>query len=145
MNARAGFSLVELVCAIFILGIGLAGLVQGITTALASSKEAERHTTAAFLAEGRVELLRGEGFLIRGVEEGEFDENFSAYRWKETVAEKSPEGLFEVQVAILSSNSGRVIYELDTLLFQPPVLSSSEEESTTNGGQQGNQRERARR
>ena len=53
MNApcrNSGFSLVEVMCAILILGIALAGLTEGVTTALTSSKESELQTTAALLA-----------------------------------------------------------------------------------------------
>ncbi len=114
MNPRAAFSLVELLCTIFILGIGLAGLTQGVTTALNSSKEAERNTTAALLAAGRIEMLRAEEFLIRGTEEGDFGDEFAAYRWRETITETSTEGLLEVGVSILSSDTGNVIYNLDT-------------------------------
>ena len=52
MKRNAGFSLIEVMCAVLILGIGIAGLTQGITTALASSKEAEVQTAAALLAAG---------------------------------------------------------------------------------------------
>ena len=52
---NSGFSLVEVMCAILILGIALAGLTQGVTTALTSSKESELQTTAALFAAGLVE------------------------------------------------------------------------------------------
>ena len=45
--ANAGFSLVEVMIAVLILGIAIVGLTQGFTTALASSKESELQTTAA--------------------------------------------------------------------------------------------------
>ena len=52
LRHNAAFSLVEVLCAIFILGVGLVGLTQGITTALSSNKEAELQTAAALIAEG---------------------------------------------------------------------------------------------
>ncbi len=57
-RGQAGFSLIEVMCALLILAVGLAGLVQGISTALGSNKDSELHTTAALLAEGRMETLR---------------------------------------------------------------------------------------
>ena len=53
MNHSAGFTLVEVMVAIVILAIALTGLTQGITTALASSKESELQTTAALFAAGQ--------------------------------------------------------------------------------------------
>lgn len=138
MNPRAAFSLVELLCAIFILGIGLAGLTRGVTTALSASKEAERNTSAALLAAGRIEMLRADEFLIRGTEEGDFGDEFAAYRWRESITETSTEGLFDVRVSILDSDTGEVIYNLDTRFFENPE-SSEEEESrgTTNRAEGG--------
>ena len=67
----SGFSLVEVICAMLILGIGLVGLIEGVTVALKTSKDSELHTTAALIAGGRIELLRAEGYLYEGEEEGD--------------------------------------------------------------------------
>src|SRR5213595_2971370 len=69
-HRNAGFSLVEVMCAILILGIGLVGLTQGITAALRSSKETEVQTAAAFIAAGQIETLRADGIITDGVTEG---------------------------------------------------------------------------
>jgi len=50
----AGFSLVEVMVAVMILGVALVGLTQGITTALSSTKESELQTAAALIAAGRL-------------------------------------------------------------------------------------------
>ena len=66
MNAplhQAGFSLIEVMVAILIMGIALVGLTHGITTALDSSKESEQQTVAALFASGKIETLRAEGGL----------------------------------------------------------------------------------
>src|SRR5206468_434096 len=85
MSRNAGFSLVELMCAILILGIGMVGITQGITTALRSSKESELQTTATFIAAGRIEMLRADGYLVNGKEEGECGASLSLYRWKQSI------------------------------------------------------------
>src|SRR5579863_4060072 len=59
----SGFSLVEILCAVLILGIALTGLVQGVTTGLSSSKESELQTVAALFAAGQMETVRAEGDL----------------------------------------------------------------------------------
>lgn len=110
-----------------ILGVGLVGLTQGLTTALGSSKESEIQTTAALIAAGRIETLRAEPYLTDGVKEGECGEGLSLYRWKLTIAAAQPEGLHEVQVEVENSKSGKPIYELRTLLFDPPSTSTLED------------------
>ena len=117
---QAGFSLVEILCAILILSVGLVGLVQGLTTALASSKESELQTSATLIAAGRIELLQADGYLIEGEDSGPCDE-LPLYRWRQSITRTSLEGLYDVQVAVENANSGRTIYELRTLLFDPPL------------------------
>lgn len=57
-RSSAGFSLVEVMCAILILGVGVAGLTEGVTTALRSSRESRLLGAAMLEAEGVIELLR---------------------------------------------------------------------------------------
>jgi len=125
-RGSAGFSLVEVLCAILILGVGLVGLTQGLTTALGSSKESEIQTTAALIAAGRIEMLRAEPYLTDGTKEGDCGEGLSLYRWKQSITPAQPEGLHEVQVLVENAKSGQLIYELRTLLFDPPSPSTLE-------------------
>ena len=125
MHRTAGFSLVELMCAILILGIGVVGITQGITTALRSSKESELQTTAAWIAAGRVEMLRADGYLVNGEEEGACGAGLSLYRWKQSITSTAIDGLHEIEVAVENTKTGKVIYELRTLLFDPPLYSST--------------------
>ncbi len=127
MNAachNSGFSLVEVMCAILILGVALAGLTQGVTTALTSSKESELQTTASLYAAGLIESLRAEGDLSDGVTEGDCGEGLSLYRWQQSVTSAGIDGLHQVDVVVENAKTGRSIYELQTLLFQPPLDSA---------------------
>ena len=126
-RTTAGFSLIEVMVAVFILGVSLVGLVHGINTALMSGKEAEQQTQAALLAASRIELLRADGYYIEGESTGEFDGDLSVYSYRENVSAIQPEGLYEVTVAIEMTDSGDEIYELKTLLFDPPVIRDEEE------------------
>ena len=128
---NSGFSLVEVLVAILILGVALVGLTQGITLALGSTKESELQTTAALLAAGQIESLRAEGYIIDGETEGECDEGLELYRWKQTVSPAGIDGLHEVQVVIEHSRTGKPIYELRTLLFEPAEDSSLPSDNPT--------------
>src|SRR5438477_12906522 len=128
MHRDAGFSLVELMCAILILGVALAGLTEGITTALSSNKESELQTTAALIAAGQIEELRADGILTEGVTEGEGGEGLSLYRWKQTITRAPIDGLYEVSVEVEHTRSGKPVYELRTMLFEPPSDSSTDKD-----------------
>jgi len=131
MKHNAGFSLMEVMCAIMILGIGVVGITLGITTALSSNKEAELQTNAALLAAGQIETLRAEGYLIEGEDEGEY-EDLPAYSWQQSITTTTIEGLYDVKVTVLHAATGAAVYELRTLLFDPPYLPETVEPTETN-------------
>jgi prepilin-type N-terminal cleavage/methylation domain-containing protein len=130
MNHNAGFSLVEVMIAIVILGITLVGLTQGITTALSSSKESELQTVAALFAAGQIELLRAEKDLTDGTTDGDCGATLPLYRWKQTVSPTDVAGLHDVDVVVENSQTSAEIYELKTLLFEPPTDSSDKSKDT---------------
>lgn len=127
---EGGFSLVEVLCALVILGVGLVGVTQGITLSLHSSKDAEHYTTAVLLAAGKLETIRTEGYLTSGEDDGEFGDAFPQLSWKQNVKETSLDGLYEVEVTIELRDSDRVVYELRTFLFDMPYQSLSSLDGT---------------
>jgi len=132
---NAGFSLIEVMVAILLLGIAVVGLTQGITTALLSNKESELQTAAALLAQGKIEELRASTGLEDGEDDGDCGPGLTLYRWRQTVAGSDVSGLHEVTVAISHARTGQTIYELKTLLFEPPtttVLSPAEKRRERN-------------
>jgi prepilin-type N-terminal cleavage/methylation domain-containing protein len=124
LPTKAGFSLVEVLCAILLLGVGVAGLTHGVSTALATAKQAELQTTAALLAAGVLEELRAQGDLEDGETEGEAGENLPLYRWRREVSRTPIDGLHEVVVVVEHTRSGRELFELRTLLFAPSTAAA---------------------
>ena len=119
-HRSAGFSLIEVMVAILILGIALAGLTHGISTALGSSKDSELQTTAALFAQGKIETVRAEGGIKDGEDDGECGPGLKIYRWKQTISATDIDGLHNVEVVVENSRNGQAIYELQTLLFEIP-------------------------
>jgi prepilin-type N-terminal cleavage/methylation domain-containing protein len=115
-----GFSLVEVMCALAILAVGLVGMTEGISTALRSARDAERHTAAAWYAAGVIELTRTDGYLRAGVTEGECVGVLPGCRWRQTLQEGELGGLFEVTVTIVSEGSEQPLIEVRTRLFEAP-------------------------
>lgn len=126
-----GFSLVEILCAVLVLGVAIVGLAEGITTSLRMGKEAERHTTAVLLATGRLETIRAEGDFIAGEETGDFGEDFALYSWSQSITETGLKGLHHVRVEVLLDSTKQSLYELETFLFQVPILGSDGESTET--------------
>src|SRR5689334_18046772 len=74
LESRSAFSLIEILCAVLILAVALTGMIQGVTTALSSTKDSEVQTVAALFAAGQIEALRAEGGLQDGATEGDCGE-----------------------------------------------------------------------
>ncbi len=119
-----GFALVEILCALLILGFGLVGLTEAITYALRMSKESEYQTQASLLAAGRLEEIRADKFLSAGSRQGSFTGVFSHFAWTEDITETTTEGLYQVRIEIALADGAVPVYELETLLFDPPYAST---------------------
>ena len=126
LSSNAGFSLIEVMVAIMILGVALVGLTHGITTALGSSKDPELQTTAALFAAGKIETLRAEGGLENGETDGNCGAGLEAYRWQQTISGTDIDGLHDVTVVVETASSSQEIYELKTLLFEPASDTASQ-------------------
>ncbi len=129
-TSQGGFSLVEVLCAILILGVGLAGLTTAVTAALRSTRDAELHSAAALHAAGVIERLRAEGYYLAGETEEECGESLPGCRCRQVLAETDLDGLFEVSVAVIHSPTQRTLFELQTLLFEPPFSTQSDDAET---------------
>ncbi len=138
----SGFSLVEVLVAAALLSVAIVGLVQGIVTALRSSKDSEQLTTASYLAAGQIELLRADGWIQEGVSEGKGGGTLSSYQWTQTVSPTSTEGLFEVVVEVRHDSARTSILELRTLLFDPPTSSTT---NRVENSRSSSSRERSRK
>jgi type II secretory pathway pseudopilin PulG len=123
---NAAFSLVEILCAVLVLAVALTGMIQGVTTALSSTKDSEVQTVAALFAAGQIETLRAEGGLQDGTSEGDCGEALPLFRWQQTLSPAGVDGLHEVSVVIENAKSGKMIYDLKTLLFEVPAGLQSE-------------------
>lgn len=117
---NAGFSLIEVMVAILILGVAVVGLTQGFTTALDSSKDSEQQTAAALFAAGQIETLRAETGMTDETTEGDCGDDLPLYKWRQTVSATDIDGLHDVDVVVESAKTGEMVFELKTLLFEVP-------------------------
>jgi general secretion pathway protein I len=148
MSARrhhGGFTLIEVMCAILIMGVALVALTRGLTTALGSTKDSEVQTTVVALAAGQIETLRASAVLTDETTDGDFGDSFPKYKWEQTVAPSDVEGLHQVDVVVQDSESGATLYKLTTLLFDSDYPSTSAEEAKQKARDQEKAKKRNRR
>ena len=145
MRREAGFSLVEVLCATVILGVGLVGISEAITLSLRMSKDSENHSVAALLAAGRIETLRAEGTFVEGEEEGSLGDDFPLYSWRQTITQTQTEGLYEVVVAVAFGRAKENSFGLRTLLFKKPYVPAYEASGQGAKAQAFDERERRER
>jgi prepilin-type N-terminal cleavage/methylation domain-containing protein len=125
-HSNAGFSLIEIMVAILILGVALAGLTRGITTALASNKDSELQTVAALAAAAQIETIRADATWSDGETSGDCGDDLPNYRWTQTIKAADVDGLHEVTVSVQRGDSAVPIYELTTLLFDTDYAASDQ-------------------
>lgn len=142
---NGGFSLIEVMCAILIMGVALVALTRGMTTALASSKDSEIETTVVSLAAGQIETLRAGGVLTDGATEGDFGEYFPKYLWEQTISPGGVDGLHQVEVLVKDAKSGATLYKLNTLLFDSDYPASSASDAKAKQREQDRAKKRNRR
>ncbi|HEX4120405.1 MAG TPA: type II secretion system protein [Verrucomicrobiae bacterium] len=132
MNSRsssAGFSLIEVTVAILILGVALVAFTRGITTALASNKDAELQTVAALAAAAQIETMRADATWSDGVTDGDCGSDLPDYHWTQTIKPADVDGLHEVVVTVQKGDSPTPLYTLTTQLFDTDYPTSNESDA----------------
>lgn len=122
---RSGMSLIEVLLALAILGVGLAVLVQSVSRCLAVVHKTRNYETARYLLQ-RVDIEHPLGLdqqITAGVEDGRFDPPNDTFTWYREIilAGLEDEPLFQVNTRIAWANeSGHdSAQETSTLVFKP--------------------------
>ncbi len=92
-RARAGFTLLEVLIALAVLGIALVALLHCQIVSIMLSERAGQLTRATLLAETRLAERLAAGYPEPGLEEGTEPGEGAPMRWTVTVASPEPGGL----------------------------------------------------
>jgi len=118
-------SLIEVLLALAILGVGLAVLIQAVSRCLAVVHKTRNYETARYLLQ-RVEVEHPLGLtqqIAVGVEDGSFDPPNDQFTWHREVTPigLANEPLFQVSTRIAWSNDGsqESAQETVTIVFKP--------------------------
>jgi prepilin-type N-terminal cleavage/methylation domain-containing protein len=127
-RANAGFSLLEALVALTIVGSASVAALATFGAELRADDRAGRALVAQALADDRMACLRlappGElDPLTDSLRTGRFAEPFAAYRWEAAShAVRGREGLYELNVAVRWDGGD---YTETTRLYRPPAPSAS--------------------
>ena len=118
--ARRGFTLLEALIALLIVGLAVVATVEAFGGGLRAEREVSRHLEAVALAEARINelaLLAPDSLALYAVpREGVFPAPFGQYRWRAVVREEvgSP-ALLRAAVMVAWGASS---YELETVFYK---------------------------
>ena len=122
MKARRhtqGYSLVELVAATAIFGMGVLGAMELFTTCLQSTSASLGYTQAVLLAQAVLEEAIAGGDVMAGTDSGDFGSDYPRHTWELEVEDTDQYGLMEVRVVVAWNERGREkAYTLTTLVAE---------------------------
>jgi general secretion pathway protein I len=108
---RKGFTLLEVMIALAVVAIALTALLSLANRTILLQAEQQNLTQATLLAEGKMteyETLHRMGRDSDIVEEGDFVEPFSSYRWKISFADTILPEVIQVTVTVLWGEEKRI-------------------------------------
>lgn len=106
-RGRAGFTLLEVIVSLAVMGVGIVAVLEAYSAAMRLSLQDEFLTTATFLAAGKMEEVMKETYITPGTDEGEFGDEFPDFQWTVEIADSEIEGLELVTVAVAWEVAGR--------------------------------------
>lgn len=122
---RAGFTLVEALVALLILGAALVPLFSTFADGLRAERRVDDALVAVALAEQRLaelSLLPADSIdFYAQPREGGFGEHFAGYRWRAVMETRADQPAL-VRAAVLIERGGREDFALETEFYYPELL-----------------------
>ena len=128
MNRQArhrsgGFSLIELMAALTIFGVGVLGTLELFSVCLQSTSASVGYTQAMFLAQSQLEANIAEDQMTEGTDSGDFGSGYPRHVWELDVEQTDQTGLTRVRIVVTWDERGREKqYALTTLVAQRDTL-----------------------
>jgi len=97
---RAGFSLVEMVVAVFIFSVAVVAMIEVFTVCLRSTATSVNYSRAVFLAQGLMEEALAEEDLTADEESGESEGDLPDGTWTREITATDTAGLYELHVTV---------------------------------------------
>lgn len=134
MRADRGFTLVEILVSLAIMGLVLPVVLTAFTNGARSRSVATGRTTAAYLLRDRLTEMEASGVPQVGEASGEFEAG-AAYAWTSSVSTTEVEGLYDVVVTIHWQERGETrSFSVRTYLADPTLPSGGGAVAASPGG-----------
>ena len=126
---RSGFTLIEVLAAMLLIGIVLPVVMQAITSASRAATASHRRAEAATLAQSKLQELTATGLWASGNLSGDFGADWPAYKWSAAVAEWANDaqgvGMQQLDVTVTWTDGGRpASLSVSSLVYARPVPAS---------------------
>ena len=106
LSGNAGFSLLEMMVAVAILSLGIAGALRAMSTGMMAVKASETYSQAALLGHRTAAELERTPDLAAGELSGEFEDE-PGYTWEAQISESAVEGLLQARIRIIWQTGGQ--------------------------------------
>jgi prepilin-type N-terminal cleavage/methylation domain-containing protein len=132
-HARRGFTLIEVLATIVLMGIVLPVAMHGISLCMRSAQSARQRGEAAALAESKLNELVATGDWQYGLLSGDFGEAWPEYRWNGAATERADDpSLHELSVRVAWTTRGQERdVTLTTLVFESTAATDAAAASGT--------------
>lgn len=129
----AGFTLIEVMVALAIVGLSLAAVAASVSQMVDAASAMQERTYASWIAQNKIAQLR----LANVVPEvsstsGELDYAALEWAWRATISETGVENLFRVDVEVSYAGEDEIITSVSGFIGEPGVPGESNRAWTRN-------------
>ena len=118
-----GLTLLEVIVAMALLAVGIAGALGAISACVRSSSAADDYSRGVLFAQQVASELERSESLEAGTLDGTFDDLTTGFTWTAEIGAADDQGLYPVKITVLWKG-GQRHFELDTMLRPRPLPSA---------------------
>jgi prepilin-type N-terminal cleavage/methylation domain-containing protein len=116
---RRGFTLVEVLATLVLIGIVLPFAVRGTSVALNTASNAKHVAEAAGLAEAKLAEIVSQGDWATGTTQGDFGQEWPEYKWRvQTTTSDTTANVTEIMLSVVWTERGKErAFNVSTLAY----------------------------
>jgi general secretion pathway protein I len=120
MRSTRGFTLIEVLIALIILGVALLAAARAANIATEGAEESKLRTLATWVAQNRIALLTAtRSFPATGTTSGSSAMGGIDFAWQQTASDTPNAAFRKIEVRVLRPNDTQTITTLNAYLVQP--------------------------